>query len=411
LPHKSDPDPVDPGAQTPEEKRRDTYYPATESEEAAPINSRYGPLFDTFRLGDILSAHNHTNDFKMSRTEYINVRLRFMVFFFSLAVPSYLLADYYMLTGEHFSSMVIARCIFTLVLVFIGLATLRKLSLGEVNILLGIIILAAALFYGACIIILQSGISEPPPVGYTFMPFMIIVMLGLFPLTLISSLLIMALVVISYIGLQAWLGTLGNQESINMFFLFPLFMGIVLWLQSCQLLMLLELYRESTRDVLTGLINRRVLMKFLDNEIEQYRNHGRRFSILMLDLDRFKRINDDYGHFTGDLVLKEAARLLVKELRISDIVSRFGGEEFVAILPGLGQEEAMPVAERMRKACAGSFVTSPDGEKVTFSTSIGVSEYIDGENIELALKRADDALYNAKEQGRNKVIFNNPSTA
>ena len=236
---------------------------------------------------------------------------------------------------------------------------------------------------------------------------MIIVMLGLFPLTLISSFLIMMLVVIvPYLGLQVWLDRVVSQETFNMLVLFLLFMGIVLWLQSGQLLMLLKLYRESTRDALTGLINRRVLMKFLDDEVNQHRDKGRCFSILMLDLDRFKLINDNYGHITGDLVLKATARLLENELRLGDIVARFGGEEFVAVLPGLESFEAVAVAERIRKACTNTYISAPDGSEVTFSTSIGVAEYRESESIETILRRVDDALYDAKEQGRNRVVYN-----
>jgi len=389
-------------------KRRETHYPAAqESEEAQAAHRRYVRLFASFRFWDIFSALQHTKDFKDGRAEYITTRLRFMAFFFALAVPLYIPVDYFTLTREHLVPIVIVRCILSLIHGFVCWLTFRKLSINAANTLLGLDMLAAALFYVATITILHSGVGEVPHVGYTFMPFMIIVMLGLFPLTLISSFLIMVLVVIvPYLGLQVWLDRLVSQETFNMLVLFLLFMGIVLWLQSGQLLMLLKLYRESTRDALTGLINRRVLMKFLDDEVDQNRDNGRCFSILMLDLDRFKLINDDYGHITGDLVLKATARLLENELRLGDIVARFGGEEFVAVLPGLESDEAVAVAERICKACTNTYVSTPDGGEVTFSTSIGVAEYRDGENIGTTLRRADNALYDAKEQGRNRVVYN-----
>ena len=401
--------PGDPATQpTAVNKRSETHYPAAqESEEAKAAHRPYWGLFTSFQFGDIFSALQHTNDFKDRRAEYITTRLRFMAFFFALAVPLYIPVDYFTLTREHFVPIVIVRCILSLIHVFVCWLTFRKLSINQVNSLVGLDMLAAALFYVATIYILHSGVGEVPNIGYTFMPFMIIVMLGLFPLTLISSFLIMMLVVVvPYLGLQVWLDRVVSQETFNMLFLFLLFMGIVLWLQSGQLLMLLKLYRESTRDALTGLINRRVLMKFLDEEVNQHRDKGRCFSILMLDLDRFKLINDNYGHITGDLVLKATARLLENELRLGDIVARFGGEEFVAVLPGLESFEAVAVAERIRKACTNTYISAADGSEVTFSTSIGVAEYRDGENIETTLRRADDALYDAKEQGRNRVVYN-----
>ena len=387
-----------------EEKRRQTHYPAANKKDGVSLTHRYGAVFSSFRFGDIFSALNHTSDFRDSRAESISIRLSIMAFFFALAVPGYALVDYFTLTHEHFVAIGVARCILTLVHIAVCAIALRKLSSLGVEILLAVDITAASLFYVASIYILQSGVGEAAPIGYTFMPFMIIVMLGLFPLTLSSSLVIMTLVTGLYIALQIVLDTLVSRESVNMLFLFALFAGIVFWLQSGQLLMLLRLYRESTRDVLTGLINRRVLMKFLDNEIEENMDNGRCFSILMLDLDRFKLINDDYGHFTGDLVLRATARMLENELRLGDIVARFGGEEFVAVLPGLEHGEAVTVAKRLCKACTKLSIAAPDGRDVTFTTSIGVSEYIPGEKIDTTLRRADNALYSAKEQGRNRVV-------
>lgn len=399
-------DPKTPTKQSIEDKRQETYYPATQSQELATPHRRFGAFFASFRFGDIFSALFHTKDFKDCRAEYIKTRLRFMAFFFAVAVLLYIPVDYLTLTDEHFMPIVMVRCSLSLIHIIVCWITLRNLSIHEVNFLLGLDIFAASLFYVATIYVLQGSGSEVPPVGYTSMPFMIIVMLGLFPLTLVSSLLIMMLVVGSYAGLQMHLGVLSSQELLDTLFLFLLYMGIVLWLQSGQLLMLLKLYRESTRDMLTGLINRRVLMKFLEDEVGQNRVTGRCFSVLMFDLDRFKHLNDDYGHLTGDMVLKATARLLENEMRLSDIVARFGGEEFVVVLPGLASDAAVAVAERIRKACTGIQVLAADGREVTYTCSIGVTEYISGESIETTLRRADDALYDAKKQGRNRVIYN-----
>jgi len=376
------------------------------------LNKTHIPAFETaeYHFGDIVNARNHTQDFMVNRAEYITVRLRFMAIVFAVIVPAYILVDYFTLTDEHFQPIVILRCILSLIHVTVILITFRKLSILGTYILLGVDILAVVLFSVSSLYVLQSGVSEVPPTGYALMPFMIIVMLSLFPLTLLYSFLNMTLLVVGpHIGLQIWLGQLVTQEALDMFILLLLFMGIVMWLQSSQLLMLLKLYRQSTRDVLTGLFNRRVLMKFLDGEVDKNSKYGRHFSILMLDLDYFKHINDDYGHYTGDLVLKATARMLENEIRKDDIVARFGGEEFVVVLPGLKHDEALAIAKRICDSCSRLQITIPDGLDVTFTTSIGVSEYISGEKIETTLRRADEALYNAKEQGRNQVIYNPPA--
>ena len=152
------------------------------------------------------------------------------------------------------------------------------------------------------------------------------------------------------------------------------------------------------------MINRRVLMKRLHNELVGV-SHGKpTFCILMFDLDRFKRVNDNYGHMMGDEVLKTTANVLQNGLRENDIVARFGGEEFVAVLPGASSKIAIAVAERIRQACYATKVTAPNGDPIQLSTSVGVTEYEPGEAIEIALNRVDEALYKAKELGRNRVV-------
>ena len=123
-----------------------------------------------------------------------------------------------------------------------------------------------------------------------------------------------------------------------------------------------------------------------------------------LDLDRFKRINDNYGHLIGDKVLKTTAEILQKGLREQDIVARFGGEEFLAVLTQCQYQEAITVAESIRKNLNQTMVSTPNGEEIQLSTSIGVTEYEIGEDISVTLNRADEALYEAKESGRNRVV-------
>ena len=146
-------------------KRRETYYPATQDGEVTPTRNRYGSLFTSFQFGDIFSALQHTNDFKDSRAEHITTRLRFMAFFFALAVPLYIPVDYFTLTREHFVPIVIVRCILSLIHVFVCWLTFRKLSINQVNSLVGLDMLAAALFYVATIYILHSGVGEVPNIG------------------------------------------------------------------------------------------------------------------------------------------------------------------------------------------------------------------------------------------------------
>ncbi len=163
-----------------------------------------------------------------------------------------------------------------------------------------------------------------------------------------------------------------------------------------------EQRQKALIDPLTGLPNRAAWGERLQYEVEQWQTHGNPLLIAMLDLDHFKRINDGYGHLAGDKVLKIIAAQLRKHLRPADFVARFGGEEFVLLIPGTTPEAGLQQLEKLRaaiEACPFHF----KGEPVTVTTSIGVSAFRVGDRSDHVLKRADEALYRAKNRGRNCV--------
>ncbi len=161
-----------------------------------------------------------------------------------------------------------------------------------------------------------------------------------------------------------------------------------------------ELQELSFKDTLTKLYNRRYLLTFLQNEIKRYQRKGIHFSILMIDIDHFKKINDKFGHISGDKVLSVFAQIALDEFRGEDIVSRYGGEEFTVVLIGTKLETAIEVAERLRKRIEiHKFLNIP----YPVTVSIGVAEYKTDETIEELIDRADQKLYSAKKTGRNTV--------
>jgi diguanylate cyclase (GGDEF)-like protein len=159
----------------------------------------------------------------------------------------------------------------------------------------------------------------------------------------------------------------------------------------------------AERDELTGLLNRRALDQRLRAATDEARANAAALSVVFLDLDHFKRINDDYGHAAGDRVLVEAARRVAHELRAGDFLGRWGGEEFVALLPGAGVEDARRVSERVRAAVAAAPVCAGDATiPVTISLGIAVFD-ADRDDVAALTARADRALYRAKAAGRNRV--------
>ena len=167
-----------------------------------------------------------------------------------------------------------------------------------------------------------------------------------------------------------------------------------------------ELIRIAATDPLTGALNRRSFNERGTAELERAKRYDRATSILMLDIDRFKNINDTYGHGGGDAVLKVLVTCLQERLRPSDILGRLGGEEFAIILAETDITAAAAVAERLRLDIAALRV-AVDEKSLSFSASIGVAQFaVHATNIKPALDDADRALYRAKSTGRNRVVVN-----
>ena len=161
-------------------------------------------------------------------------------------------------------------------------------------------------------------------------------------------------------------------------------------------------YRNSITDSLSGLFNRRHFMEQANVMISSANRHKFPMSIILCDIDKFKQINDRFGHNAGDKVIVALARALQSQAREEDIVARFGGEEFILLLPQTNAQGAAISAERMRSA-AEKIVISTEKYTINFTVSFGVATFDNSMNIEENIKHADEALYLAKHAGRNQV--------
>jgi len=165
------------------------------------------------------------------------------------------------------------------------------------------------------------------------------------------------------------------------------------------------LRRLATRDQLTGLLNRRELDRILEEEVERARRFGQPLSLVMVDLDHFKSVNDTHGHPAGDAVLREAARRLSAELRTVDRVARFGGEEFALVLVQTGEAAAREVAQRICAAIESDPILATEAVALNLTASAGVALVPDNATSAKALvAAADKALYAAKQRGRNRAV-------
>lgn len=165
-----------------------------------------------------------------------------------------------------------------------------------------------------------------------------------------------------------------------------------------------DLRAQAGTDPLTNIPNRRSLEAAARREVERARRYAKPFAVIVLDIDFFKRVNDNHGHDIGDIVLKEMTKVCLTQLRLTDVLARLGGEEFAVLLPETDIIAATKLAERLRVAVETKPITTPKGG-LPITVSLGVAQFAPNESgIDSALKRADEALYEAKRTGRNKVL-------
>ncbi len=172
-------------------------------------------------------------------------------------------------------------------------------------------------------------------------------------------------------------------------------------------LLYLDALDNSLRDALTKVGNRAAMELALKRELCLTKRHNKPLSLLVVDVDHFKKINDSIGHHNGDRVLKHIASLIQETLRQTDQIFRFGGEEFVVLLSDTDLQAAMMVAERIRIAVEFSFIKIPEHGTVQATVSLGASSFSGEDSRESLFARADEALYKAKSTGRNRVVNEN----
>ena len=165
-----------------------------------------------------------------------------------------------------------------------------------------------------------------------------------------------------------------------------------------------EILKHATLDALTGFYNRGQLEERVKQEISSSKRQKTPLCVIMTDIDYFKKVNDKYGHLAGDLVLKTVSKIMRSQLREYDTAGRYGGEEFVILLPFTKLREAKMVAERLRKKVEQANIEISDTETISITISMGIYEINPDDNEETLIKNVDKALYEAKETGRNRIV-------
>jgi len=362
-------------------------------------------LLQRVNPSDIFSTRDHSNDFKSSRADYISVRTRILSIVFALLALIWIPIDYITMDDETFAQFLVLRLIFSFSFILLALWGGRCNELKVARVRITGFIMVPGLFYLISHLMLPE-VSEHSVMlsGYSFLPLLVTALLAIFPLTLLEGGSYITLSLFMFIITRVVDDGLFTVNALGDLWLLFLLGGIALWVEITQLYMLMNLYREATRDALTGLVNRRVLSKNLEDEIIRSDSHGNNLYVMLFDLDFFKRINDSYGHMTGDRVLQRFGQILMSHCGASIVVGRYGGEEFLAIVPERQREEVIALAESIRQSCHDVVIKDlQNDEEVRFTTSIGVSKRRGNESASELFSRVDEELYRAKSSGRDFV--------
>jgi diguanylate cyclase (GGDEF)-like protein len=251
--------------------------------------------------------------------------------------------------------------------------------------------------------------ADTPPLlrlGYGLFPFVIGAELAIFPLPLTATALL-SLPIFAVLLLPGTGAVFAPELTpVGGLWLLGLIVTVASWAGAAQLALLQGLLQariDAAHDMLTGLANRRMALARLEAAVALAHRTQEPLTVLALDLDHFKRVNDRHGHASGDRCLIAFAEALRRELRAGDLGARMGGEEFIAILPATAASAAMHVAERIRAGVAALVVPDDGGQPIRFTISIGVAAVGADDDCARLLARADGALYEAKQSGRNRV--------
>ncbi len=358
-------------------------------------------------LLDLLSASKHTEDFSANRARILYKRVRLIAIMMAVLSVLWVPLDYMALESEQFLAVLWVRISWIagfLLFAFGWEGHGRSLFKGYLRLFLMVLLFGVSYFY-LWVHVFDPAIQNDFTAGYSFLPYVAITMLAVFPLTIVEAALCILMVTLFVLAADLQANTiLALPIWIKLWFI-GVISGIILWASASQLHGLMVLYREATRDMVTGLINRRLILNEVERISQNLLSGGSAGAILLADLDRFKKINDEYGHLNGDRVLRDFAEAIKGVDPALTVAGRFGGEEFLLVVEKVEREAVVEIANRLNQTIRQRLVIGLDGEQLRYTTSLGIAEFVEGESQQSLLERADSALYEAKGSGRDCSIL------
>jgi len=358
-------------------------------------------------LFDLVLPTRHPMDAAVERAKFILTRVRQISLFFAILSVLWIAVDAATLPQAIWTQLALARLGMAVAFLLIGASRRPGSRLLAAYLGIGYLILVCLAFILFADGVLDRGreeIANPSIISiYYFSPLLLAAGLAVFPLTLLESLCLALPIVVTMIGLTInWPDLLHDSSTFATMWRLLLIALVASCAGMNQLRLLLVLFEGASRDGLTGLLGRSVGEDVLTQQYAFARRHNRPFTLLFMDLDGFKTINDGYGHDAGDDALRTTASRLRRGLRAQDVVVRWGGDEFVIGLPDSDEESAVTTLRRIASLGLGY---RPDGQPLT--ASIGISERkADGDiGLHALVELADKRMYAAKNAGRNRYKF------
>lgn len=357
-------------------------------------------------LGLLITPHSHLSLLTRRRATMIVNRARLFALLFAVLTPLWSVVDLVVFPFPLWLTLAMMRLMACAAFISLVINYRPSGNLFDAYRAMALLFAIPTIFYITSYTVLShyqlNGISAAIGAGYAFLPFVLLAGLAIFPLTLLESVLIASpiLVAQALAGSLRW-STLDWPSFAGAFWLLVLITGVSTLASMSQLAFMLALVRQAIRDPLTGVFSRRSAEEMLDLQFTNAQRSEAALSVAFLDLDHFKSINDAFGHEMGDKALIGMAHTVGSNLRHGDMLTRWGGEEFLLIMPDTDVTQAQVALERMRRT---GFGLRPDGSPLT--ASIGIAERSTDQvaDWKSLIDRADQRMYQAKQGGRNRVV-------
>lgn len=359
----------------------------------------------TGELWQLLSSRQHPLLLSQRRATMIVNRVRLFAMLFAVLTPLWGIIDIMVFSSELWIKLAILRLLTSVAFAALLLLYRPTGSLLDAYRAMAILFIIPTLFYITSHSLLSghqlNNLSAAVATGYAFLPFVLMAGLAIFPLSLTENALLVSVLLVAQ-GLAGYLSwsTLNWPSFAGGFWLLILIAGVTALASVSQLAFMITLVRQAIHDPLTGVFSRRSGEEILSMQWSAAQRNESHLALAFIDLDHFKNINDNFGHEAGDKVLRNFAAHLSKTLRGSDSLLRWGGEEFLLLMPNTSLEEARFALDRMQSNGLG---LRPDDQPLT--ASIGLSERVNDkpQSYQQMLELADKRMYLAKQAGRDQI--------